>query len=145
MDPLSVISGVVGVISIDLKTATTLQSLQSRYQNASVTTAAMCSESTLVASSLAHIQTLFLDKPRRIETDFQSRPGLHATFDTALTGCMVVYSCLERELEKFASSVDMASTQGAAMKSKARLLWNEDLMNQYLTQLRGQQAALTLL
>jgi hypothetical protein len=53
---------------------------------------------TVVSASLSHIQTLILSKEDS-ETSLRSRPEIAATLDTALTGCMVLFGCLDEEIK----------------------------------------------
>ncbi len=60
------------------------------------------------------------------------------TFDQAITGCMLVYSVLEDEVQKLYARADSVS-------GRIRYLWREEAMKDLLHQIRGQQTALTLL
>lgn len=70
------------------------------------------------------------------------RPELLETFDRALTGCRIVYVCLEEEVRELASK---AATNDLNFKSRAKFLWKEDTFKELLTQIRGQQSGLILL
>ncbi|OCK78595.1 hypothetical protein K432DRAFT_406322 [Lepidopterella palustris CBS 459.81] len=137
MDPLSVTAGVMSVIGDCLRTAKDLYDLRSRYSNASITITAIYSESMVISASLSQVQSLLL------RDALQNKPELHAAFDTALTGCMVVFSCLDEEVRDLATKVE--DRNDLNWKDKAKLLWKEDAMRELLVQLRGQQTALTLL
>lgn len=136
MDPLSIASTVANITGVCLKTAMLLDHLRSRYQNASLTISALCSECTVITASLTEVQTYVLQNP-----GMHTRPELRTTFDMALTGCMVIFSCLDQEVQK----ISEAGPSKLTWRSKARFAWNEDSMKEYLSQIRGQQAALSFL
>lgn len=72
----------------------------------------------------------------------QSKPQLLETFDSALTGCRVVYGCLEEEVRELVVKADADELK---FKDRAKFLWKEDTFKELLTQIRGQQSALSLL
>src|SRR5262245_29595123 len=98
MDPISITASVVGITASCVSAVQALNNLRTRYSNASSTVAALCTESSIISSSLCQIQTLLLRNPDALAPQFESRPELAATFDTALTGCIVVFSRLDEEL-----------------------------------------------
>jgi hypothetical protein len=63
--------------------------------------------------------------------------------DVALTGCMVLFSCLDTEIQRIvAGTPDPAQIR---WRSKLRMMWNEQKLNELLNALRGQQTAINLL
>ena len=145
-DPLSVTVGILQVTTVCVSTVKALESLRTRYQNAGITISALCTESMLVSASLSQIQSMFLQNNEALAVHLRSRPELSSTLDTALTGCTVVYKCLDSEIQKLSVDThDYVHQSRINWKTKVRLLWNEDTMKEYLSHIRGQQAALTLL
>ncbi|KAJ9642073.1 hypothetical protein H2199_005288 [Coniosporium tulheliwenetii] len=142
-DPPSVTAGVVGITAICLKTAKALRNLTSKYEDAAITIAAIISESTIISASLSKIQSLLLDTSDAFTGGLNARSELHATFDTALIGCIVVFSCLENEVKQLSLHAEHAHS--VDWKSKAKAVWKDDQMKELLESLRGQQNALTLL
>jgi len=139
MDPLSITTGVASIAALCLKASVGLDTLCSKYQNAGVTITALSSECTLISAALTQLQTLLLQN-----SQVQNRPDLVITFDTALTGCMVVFTCLEEEIRKL--SLPTSNNQvRIPWRSKVKLVWNEATMKEYLSQIKGQQAALSVL
>lgn len=90
----------------------------------------------VISASLSQIQNYLL------RDDLSSKPELRKAFDTALTGCMTVYGCLDVEVQRLQNKVEDGTL---GWKDKAKYLWNEADMEQLLIQIRGQQTALTLL
>jgi len=63
--------------------------------------------------------------------------------DQALTGCMVIFSCLEKEIQRITTGAPEPSR--IRWRPRARMVWNESHLNDLLSSLRGQQTAITLL
>lgn len=119
-----------------IQSAKQLYDLRERYKDASILITAIYSESMVIAASLSQVQNLLqhdalLQKPQLLET-----------FDRALTGCRVVYGCLEEEVRDL---VEKAERNDLRFKERAKFLWKEDTFKELLTQIRGQQSALSLL
>ena len=100
-----------------IESAKQLYDLRSRYKDASVLITAIYSESQVVAASLSQVQNL-------LEHDaLRQKPELLETFDRALTGCRVVYACLEEEVREL---VVKAENDDLKFRDRARFLWKED-------------------
>lgn len=116
--------------------------LRAKYKDAPMYIVSMCSETTVIGASLSKVQSLFLrqsDLPSLLE----SRPELVAALDAALTGCMVLFSYLDNEMQHIMAS----SSQGVSLawRAKARMVWNRDKLRELLEALRGLQTSLNLL
>lgn len=107
-----------------------------------MTIVSICSEATTISASLSHIQSLLLSK-KDLEGILQARQDLAAALDTALVGCVVLFSCLSEETKRLTKGSIGPST--FTWKSKARLLWNHDKLKELLDGLRGQQTAINTL
>lgn len=142
MESLSLSVSVITVTGACLSTAKALNGLLGKYKDAQKTIVAICSETSMISASLVQTQSLLIRDAQALTSRLQARHELEATFDTALTGCMVVFSCLDNEVQKLAACVNGSETGWA---TKAKYLWKEDTMKEYLQQLRGQQTAITLL
>lgn len=137
MDPLSITAKILSVTTIFLKAARILNDLREKYKHAQITISTLCAESTVISASLSQIQSLILQNPDAITTQLK----LIATFDTALTGCAVVFAVLDDEIQKL-----VCQRQDTELRwvQKAKLLWNDSLMKDLLQQLRGQHATISL-
>lgn len=95
-----------------------------------------------MGASLSQIQTFILshDDP---ENFLRSRPDVAATLDRSLTGCAVLFSCLDEEISKVSDSPDESAT--LTFKTKARMVWKSETFKELLDGMRGQQVAITLL
>jgi hypothetical protein len=145
MDPLSITASVAGIATACLATAKTLNDLRNKYLDAQMTIAAICSETAVVGATLAKIQGILLGNPQVLKAEIEGIPGseIQNTFDVALTGCSVIYSCLDVEVQKLRKAAGGASDPGWA--EKAKFLWKEDRMKELLENLRGQEISITLL
>lgn len=102
----------------------------------------ICSESTVISASLSQIQSLLLQKQELADL-WRSQAELPMVLDVALTGCMVIFSCIDAELQRI---VPRESDPGQILwRSKVRMMWNEQKLNELLGALRGQQTAINLL
>lgn len=144
MDPLSITASVMSVTTCCIKTAKTISDLQEKYKHAQATISALCAESTVICASLSQIQSLILSRPEIVKAQLKERPELVATFDVALTGCMVVFAVLDDELQKLVAH-GLEPVEEVGWTEKAKFLWKESFMKDLLGQIRGQQSALALL
>jgi hypothetical protein len=119
-----------------IQSAKQLYDLRSRYKDANILITAIYSESMVIAASLSQVQNLIH------QDTLKAKPQLLETFDRALTGCRVVYGCLEEEVREL---VAKAEADELKFKDRAKFLWKEDTFKELLTQIRGQQSALSLL
>ncbi|KAF2854389.1 hypothetical protein T440DRAFT_388390, partial [Plenodomus tracheiphilus IPT5] len=126
----------VAAIPQIIQSAKELYDLRSRYKDASVLITAIYSESLVIAAALSQVQILLQHDA------LQNKPQLLETFDRALTGCRVVYGCLEEEVRDLVAKTD---SDDLRFKDRAKFLWNEATFKDLLTQIRGQQSALSLL
>jgi hypothetical protein len=63
--------------------------------------------------------------------------------DAALTGAMVLFSCLHSEIQSILAGAPDSSQ--LRWRSRVRVMWNEAKLNELLNALRGQQISLNLL
>jgi hypothetical protein len=103
---------------------------------------AISSEAKVMGASLSRIQAFMLssEDPKAF---IRSRPDIAAILDSSLTGCAVLFSCLDEEIRKVSASADGHDT--LAWKAKASMVWKNDTFKELLDGLRGQQLAITLL
>ncbi|KAK9423675.1 putative Fungal N-terminal domain-containing protein [Seiridium unicorne] len=142
MDPLSVTTSVTALTAACLKTTKAMGDLCEKFKHAQMTLSAICSESTVICASLSQIQSLVLTRPDALRTQLRERSELVATFDIAVTGCMVIYAVLDDEVQ---SIMALCVDGQLGWFEKAKVLWKEDTMSGLLQQLRGQQHAISLL
>lgn len=144
MDPLSITASVMTIMDVCFKATKTLTRIRDKFHVASWTLVAICSKAAIISASLAQLQNLLTDDVDIIVTRFETRPQILVACDTALTGCMMLFSCLEEEIRKF-ENVAAAQYGRLGWKDKARVAWKEDIMVTHLQHLNGQETALSLL
>lgn len=143
MDPLTISTTVLGIAGKCVTVARDLSTLRDKYMHASLTISAICSESAVVNAALCKLQSLFSESHIEAFERFQSRPELAAACDTALTGCTLLYSCLDDEVRSLRISAGVNGEM--SWSQKAKTVWKDDTMKELLQQIRGQTSALTLL
>ncbi|KIL88001.1 hypothetical protein FAVG1_08883 [Fusarium avenaceum] len=131
MDPLSIATAVVGLTATCLSTCKKLHDLAGSYVDVPIIVAAICSESTIIGIGLSELQTKILQRDDLAQA-WASRAEIWAAFEMALTGCMVVFSCLEAETRHLQS-------KNSGVWAKIKFMWNHDRLKELLAQLRGQQ------
>ncbi|KAF4332439.1 GTPase-activating of the rho rac family (LRG1) [Fusarium beomiforme] len=97
----------------------------------------ICSESTIISIGLSELQMKILRRDDLAQA-WASRTEIWTAFETALTGCMVVFSCLEAETRSLRS-------KNPGVWAKLKFIWNQDRLKELLVALRGQQSSITFL
>ncbi|KAH6622017.1 hypothetical protein C7974DRAFT_314631 [Boeremia exigua] len=136
MEPVSAVFSIMAALPQCIQSAKQLYDLRERYKDASMLITAIYSESMVIAASLSQVQNLLQND------SLLRKPLLLETFDRALTGCRIVYGALEEEVRDL---VEKAQRNDLKFKDRAKYLWKEDTFKELLTQIRGQQSALSLL
>ncbi|KAJ4324095.1 hypothetical protein N0V84_004061 [Fusarium piperis] len=127
MDPLSVVASV-------------LSDLAGNYEDVPVVIAMICSESMLISIALSELQTKILRRDD-LSQAWASRTDVLIAFETALTGCMIVFSCLEAETRQLQSQ----NSFSMGVWAKIKFMWNQDRLKDLLDALRGQQTSISFL
>ncbi|KAJ4178871.1 hypothetical protein NW755_012893 [Fusarium falciforme] len=140
MDPLSIATSVVGLTATCLTTCKKLSDLAGNYEDVPVVIAMICSESTLISIALSELQMKILRRDD-LSQAWASRTDVLMAFETALTGCMVVFSCLEAETRQLQSQ----NSSSMGVWAKIRFMWNQDRLKELLNALRGQQTSIGFL
>ncbi|KAF2004242.1 hypothetical protein P154DRAFT_51622 [Amniculicola lignicola CBS 123094] len=143
MDPLTITSTVISISARCVQTARALYDLRGKYKDASMSITAIYTETTVISTLLAGIQGLCTRNSEALRSTLHERSDLTATFDQALTGCMLVYSVLAEEVHRLYAELGKDGAAGAMGRMK--FVWKEDAMKDVLTQIREQQTALSLL
>src|SRR4051812_33612442 len=130
----------MGVAGGCLSVCRTFNALKDKFADSAITLSAICTQSSLIASALAQLQKILLRDPDGMTRQLDKRPELSLALDTALTSCVVVLSCIEREIKKIGVGADDFS-----LSARAKMLFYEPVMKDLLEQLRGQCTAFTFL
>ncbi|KAL4953868.1 Dbl homology domain-containing protein [Aspergillus filifer] len=137
MDPLSISASVAGLTASCVQTAKALHDLKDKFDNTNLTISAICTETTLIFTSMSHIQSRILQDPSSVSAKLQNQSSLESTLDQSLTSCYIVFDVLQTELSKLTES------QLSNYSGSLELGWGT--MKDILGQMRGLQSALTLL
>ncbi|KAF2111935.1 hypothetical protein BDV96DRAFT_649303 [Lophiotrema nucula] len=136
METVGAAVGILAVLPQCVQTAKMLDTLRTRFDEAPMLITSLYSESLVVAASLSQIQSLLQHGA------LQNRPELYEPFDRALTGCKIVYSCLEKSVRELA---EKAHNGNLSTRDRLKYLWKEEDFKEILQQIRGQQIGLGLL
>ncbi|KAF4944199.1 hypothetical protein FGADI_12853 [Fusarium gaditjirri] len=138
MDPLSIATSVVGLTATCLSTCKKLHDLAGQYEDVPTIIAIICSESTVISMGLSELQSKILHR-NDLAQAWASRTDILHVFETALTGCMTVFSCLEAETR------NLKLKNAPGVLAKLKFIWNQDRLKELLEALRGQQTSITFL
>lgn len=119
-----------------IESAKQLYDSRERFHQATALITAIYTESMVIAASLSQLQSLLQ------AATMQSKPELRSTLDQALTGCWVVYQCLDEEVRDLVCEADIDNLR---KRDRVRFLLKEPSLKELLQQIRGQQSALVLL
>jgi hypothetical protein len=138
-EPISITAAVLAVSDRCLSTARAISALRHKFKNAQITISAIHSESTVISASLSLIYNLIQRDPEALRSNFATRPELEGAFDTALTGCTLIFTVLDDEIQKLHVDGELG------IGGRVRVIWKDETMKELLQQIRGQQSALLLL
>ncbi|KAK5720464.1 hypothetical protein LTR17_014940 [Elasticomyces elasticus] len=127
MDPLSITASIVGISTACASVIKTLKEVRDKYKQA----------------DLAQIESLLRQDGDAVISRFIQQPVLASAFDTAITGCQMVYSCLDAELQDFVRALQQDGSLDWTRKFKT--IWKQDTMTGFQQQIRGQVLALNTL
>ena len=132
------------ITSTCLTTGKIIYDFSCKYQDAPRNILAISTEATVISASLAQIQALILSKENP-EQVLHSRPEIAATLDTSLTGCMVLFSCLDQELRDIKRDAHRQGREKLSFKGKIKTVWKQETFQELLDGIRGQQLAINTL
>ncbi|KAK3384860.1 hypothetical protein B0H63DRAFT_522207 [Podospora didyma] len=138
MYPVTITTTIFGIATKCVSVTKQLSDLRGKFAHATLTITAICTESSLINASLSRLQDLFLTRQNEVFGRFQGRPELASSCDTALTGCMLLYSCLHEEVKVLHDVImergELTTTQ------KVLAVWKESEMKELLLQIRYSNA-----
>ncbi len=101
----------------------------------------VASECSLVHASLAHLQNQILADHGALHPLLTLQ--VITMFDIALLGCALTFSVLDEGVKRFVEVA--APSHGLSRKAKMHFAIDHDQLKEFLTPVRGQQVAITLL
>ncbi|KAK5689848.1 hypothetical protein LTR97_012608 [Elasticomyces elasticus] len=116
--------------------------LSCKYKDAPRTFVIISSEIAVISASLSQLQALILSQ-KNPEKLLRSRPEIAATLDTSLTGCMVLFSCLDEEVREVSRHV--RGLGNLSWVGRVKTVWKQAKFQELLDAIRGQQVAINTL
>jgi hypothetical protein len=141
MDPLSITVSVSSLLMVAAKVVKSISDVRDRYKDAAFMLASIASEVAVIHASLAHLQNSMLADVQTLAS--RLTPQITSIFDTGLLGCALALSVLDDEVQGLVQGADL--TEGVSAKKKMQYALDPDRLKELLTQIRGQQIAITLL
>ncbi|KAK3641007.1 hypothetical protein LTR56_008395 [Elasticomyces elasticus] len=119
-----------------------IHDLSCKYKDAPRTLIIISSEIAVISASLSQLQALILSQ-KNPEKRLRSRPEIAATLDTSLTGCMVLFSCLDEEVREVSRHV--RGLGNLSWVGRVKTVWKQAKFQELLDAIRGQQVAINTL
>lgn len=142
MDPMAIIGAASSLIVSFARVSKSLSDIKSSFDKAPIAIASMMTECKTISAVLTRLQNLTLGNPVALSPRLMTPETLIESFDDALTGCMLVLSALEAQLQRL---IEGEKPETTGFVTRVRLLWNEEAMSQLLGHLRGQHTAISTL
>lgn len=141
MDPIALATTISMLTGVCLKATATISRLQAKYKNQERTLKSMHPECAAICASLTQIQLCILRDSAALD-----HIQLQEIFDTIITGCRVLFTCLDHDLDSPLSEAPTTkSWKPWSLTKEAQTGWDQKKMQSYLADLRMQQGALILL
>jgi hypothetical protein len=123
-----------------LSTAKALYDIRSKFNNAPLSLITISCETSIISATLSKLDNILCERQDLTQV---ASPEIVDALDASLTGCTVIFSCLNYEI----SSVTGKSTSNneLSFKGKAKMAWNHERLKELLESLRGQQNAISAL
>lgn len=133
VEPFSLAVNVVQIISACTSTIKTIDHLIRQYKDASKKLESLASEAQLVKATLNQFNIVLKGKSSFFATKLEDDTDLKSAIDRTLTGCWTVFLLLHKELRR------LLPQPGKDVKAiqKAGLLFNDDFIQDYRSQIRG--------
>lgn len=137
MDPISIAASATALIATTGKLVRSLYELHGSIEDAPLLLSSIITECTVVHTSLRVLKDL------AAKLSVQGSHEISDAFEIAFTGCALILSVLEKDVQ--ACLRGSKSPQDRDAVKKFKLILSKDHLQELAAQLRGQQQALTLL
>ncbi|KAK5680681.1 hypothetical protein LTS10_007614 [Elasticomyces elasticus] len=108
--------------------------LSCKYKDAPRTLIIISSEIAVISASLSQLQALILSQ-KNPEKLLRSRPEIAAALDTSLTGCMVLFSCLDEEVREVSRHV--RGLGNLSWVGRVKTVWKQAKFQELLDAIRA--------
>jgi hypothetical protein len=132
-EPFSLAVNIVQIISACTATIKTIDHLVKQYKEAAKKLESLASEANLSKTLLSQLEQILTEKTSFFSKKLDNDPDLKAAIDRTLTGCWTVFLLLHKELGKLIPEVG----KDANFMQKAGLLFNDEIIQDYRSQIRG--------
>lgn len=141
MDPITLATTISTLTGVCLRTAGLLNNLKATYTHQQRTLVSMFTECTAISASLTQTQSCILKDSSPLD-----HAQLQEIFDVIITGCRVLFACLEQDIAKLSPEGSKPkSWKPWAVVKKPQTDWDQKKWRGTLADLRTQQGALILL
>jgi hypothetical protein len=138
MAEISLAVNVLQIISTCASTIQKIDHLIRQYKEAPKKLASLLSEAKLANRRLDALQKLFRGTPSFYTKILEDDADLRSAIDQALTGCWTILLVLHKELGK----LEPVPGEKFNIVRKLRLLFNDEIIQDYLSQIRGHVSGL---
>ncbi|KKO99695.1 hypothetical protein THAR02_08203 [Trichoderma harzianum] len=142
MDPIAILGAASSLVVSLARASKSLSDIQKGLKQADVIIASMIAECNTISAALTRLQRLALRNPIVLSPNSMPPEDVRESFDSALTGCMLVLSSLETQLKRITENGEPETMR---FTQKLEMLWREEDMNRLLEHLRGQHSAINTL
>lgn len=133
VEPFSLAVNVIQIISTCAATIKTIDHLIKQYRNAATKLESLASEAGLVKATLKQLNELLQGQSSLFVGKLKGDSDLRTAIDRTLTGCWTVFLLLHKELGKLLPG----PTKDINFLQKAALLFNDEIIQDYRSQIRG--------
>ena len=144
MDPLTVASGVVGVVTATIKVLQTASAYKNKWTHAELNIIALRAKCECVAMALSQIEETLRRRPGIANQLTATDDVAGKTFKSVLGACEITFAVLRAKVEENANISRTDSGEATAV-AKAALVWNADVLNALSLNVDGLTSGLNLL
>lgn len=143
MDPLTITTSVLTLVTRSISAVQTCQAYAAKYQIADLSIAAIRTECASIRIALLQIQNLIAQSHGR-NVQHQVEAYVLEEYETVLSACSLTFSLLSEKLESLGFN-GLNERHESDVVSKLNFVWKGSTMESIRQSIRGQAIAITLL
>jgi len=140
MDVVSSVSAMIGLVFNFATAIKSINDVRSRYKDATRTIESISHELETLQAALQELVNLMMHDASALSSRWDANKTLPTTFARAMKGFERTIKSLQDDIEPLGGESSRLTRM-----NKAKVVWNEDCMNQHVGRLRGQSNALQML
>jgi hypothetical protein len=146
MDPLSITTGVIGLVSQGIGSVQTIQSYITKYKLVDLSVTSTRTECSAIRIALLQIQELLAQNKLGAKAGARDSFTSYAIeeYESVLSACSIAFSVLNERLAEL-NMHGLDKYNEGTFKSKLNAVWNDGEMNMLRQNIRGQAIAINLL